>query len=159
MAHPYGERNDLDNLLGDLLVAQLLDLNKDGAEDAGVYDAVREEADAEIDSCLGQKYVVPFNRTTAPTVPDIIRVISNYLSAALLLAKRHQSAEQVTFYAGRATRLIEQIQQGKKTVIYADGEEAALVDSSSAAIGLHYTSGTPVFGGVDDDGNDRMSGW
>lgn len=159
MAHPYGTRDDLDLLLGDLLVVNLLDLNKDGDEDAGVYAAVREEADAEIDSCLGQRYVVPFDRTTAPTVPDIIKVVSNYLTAALLLAKRHQSAEQVKFYGDRASALVAQIQSGAKVVIYADGEEAARVAASSSAVGLKRLGGTPVFGGVDDDGVDRMGRW
>ena len=160
MAHPYSTRETLNTLLGDVLVVKLLDLNKDGNEDAGVYDAVREEADREIDSCLAKYFAVPFGRASDDTAPDQIKTLSDQVTAGFLLAKRHKSAEEVKFYLDRANETIKQLIAGTKELLYADtGETAERTDADDRPAGFKKASTDPKFGGVDSAGVQRMSKW
>lgn len=160
MAHPYDTQANLNLLLGADLVTKLLDLDRDGVADSDVYAAVREEADREIDSTLGQKYSVPFGRTSDGAIPDMVITLSTYITAALLLGKRHKEDPQIAFYAGRAQAIMDGILDGSKLLIYADtGEEAAKPATSALARGFLHKGSDPTFAGVDDNDIENASQW
>lgn len=149
MAHPYDERTSFDLFLGAAAVAKFLDLDGNGTEDAGLYDQVREDADRVIDARLAAKYSVPFG-----TVPSLVRTISNHVTAALLLSKRHPTSPDAEYYMGLANELMDGLLTGKYQL-----PGATLASAGAGEVGLAYAPSTdPVFG-LDDDDEDKTAEW
>jgi phage gp36-like protein len=82
---------DIQKRLDPLHLIELADDDQDGVPDTAVLEALIADADARIDSRLGNRYATPFSEP----VPGLLRALSADLAAAALFARRRESASPV----------------------------------------------------------------
>lgn len=155
MAHPYDTRAGLDAVAGGgQSTAIVFDLNGDGVEDAGTYEAFREQADAEIDARLAQKFSTPFG-TLSTTDASLIATISNNLTIGHAYGEQlHPGDPKSRYHIARAESLLERLLDGTF-----DLPSAAKVAAGTGRRALSYDADEPTCAGRDSSGKSRMSSW
>jgi len=91
----YFTRQSLTAILQPRLLAQTLDDDGDGAEDAGVYDLVAQAACDRVDAILGGAYPVPF----ADPVPAAVAESARILFGELIHERRGTESDKNPFAA------------------------------------------------------------
>jgi phage gp36-like protein len=135
---------------GEDLIETLADFDQSGTQDTNVISEAIERSDSKIDAWLGKRFVVPFD-----TVPEMISIISDHLTAYDLISQRHPDSEEAKFHLAEAMMYLEKLATGE---MYLD---SPTITSGTGSTSLMVPSDLPdpVFVGVDDDDVDRMSGW
>lgn len=83
MSHPYHTRESIEALVPPTFLLDALDDDRDGEEDAGIYDAVAASASESVDAYLGGRYAVPF-----ATPPALAATASRVLCLEALYQRR-----------------------------------------------------------------------
>lgn len=115
MATPYHELTDLQR--SGVTEAQLVQLtNEDDTAttvDVDVYEAVRAEADAEVDGYIGARYALPLE-----TNPAIIRRLSVDVTVYRLFARKFQEGVPAQVASGytRACKVLQDLAAGNVTL-------------------------------------------
>lgn len=130
----YCTQSDLEKRFG-REIAQLLDRDRDGNADAGVFDAAAEDADALINGYVQTRYTLPLS-----TVPDLIVAIACDLTRYNLWGAK--APEEVRKRYEDAIGKLKDIARGLVTLAVGDG---TVPDSGD---GFAYVERTRVF---DDD--------
>jgi phage gp36-like protein len=85
----YCSREEVERLVGPENFRQMLDDDLDGAADAGLFEAVAEDASLQADGYLAAQYAVPFSGT----VPPFVRQCAKVFACELLYARRGLARE------------------------------------------------------------------
>jgi phage gp36-like protein len=125
--HPYHTRASIASAdIPPSFLLDALDDDRDGEEDAGLYDQLAENASAEVDGYLGGRYTVPFTGT----VPPLVIVASRIFCLEGLYARRGytRKSDPPNPWAGRADDIRARLSR------IAAGEEPLVVDTSGPSI-------------------------
>ena len=156
MAHPYTTRARLDALMGPERLAYLLDIDRDGTEDAGVFADTIERAANLTDAALGAcNYPTPFNAITDTTpTPGIVSDYCDYLAAEMFSAYGGSpAADDAKWYAARADALRRDIASGRMVI-----PGVAITDGTRGSPSAAFGGAAPTFGGIDSYGTPRTRG-
>lgn len=83
----YTTRARFTSLLGANLATSLLDFDKDGTEDTGLYDGLRDRAENRVDRELRQKYAVPFADVETEALDETVSDLTDDLIKLYVLEK------------------------------------------------------------------------
>jgi phage gp36-like protein len=89
----YVSKADLDGLIPPQFLAEALDDDGDGSEDADLWDKIAAQASDAVDALLGQRFEVPFSAPLPPLVSQAARVFA----AAALYRRRGHTADRNPF--------------------------------------------------------------
>lgn len=154
MAHPYTTRARLDRLIRPERLVYLLDVDRDGTEDTGVFDDAIERGANMVDAVLCTMYVVPFAGIADSTpTPGVVSDLCDYYTAELLFSMGGTAAaDDAKWFAQRAKDLVASIISGRAAVpgatpVSTENGPVAAVFSGAAATFAGSTStsssGTP----------------
>jgi phage gp36-like protein len=114
----YITREEIQNEIPALHLTEALDDDRDGVEDAGLFDALVAQASLQVDSYLASVFTVPF---TGTTIPSTVRQAAYLFLGELIYARRpHVSAKNpFTDRADAMRKRLELIGTGKIAMDYA----------------------------------------
>ena len=109
---PYATQSDLEHLLTPQRLAQLSDLDADGAADTDVVADACARASREIDGYISPRYTVPI----AGTTPELLRAIAARWAVYLLMLDRDSVTDSADTQHKADVRFMERVGEGKASL-------------------------------------------
>lgn len=102
----YTTRAKIETQLPPQFILEACDDDKDGVEDAGLFDAILAEADGELNGILGQRFTVPFTGDLPPILP---RAATLFVLETLYRRRGYGTEANPNPFTGEARRMREKL--------------------------------------------------
>lgn len=121
----YCEHDTVEKLVGPEPFALMLDDDKDGIEDDGLFDVLAQAASDQVDGYLGGRYEVPFS-----AVPAFVRQCAQAFCAESLYQRRGvaRDANPWSRQADALRERLQRISEGKEKLSVSEDEAGSAVE-------------------------------
>jgi phage gp36-like protein len=125
----YCDRTRVEKIVGPENFALLLADDKDGVEDAGLFDVIGQDASDQVDGYLGGKYEVPFSGT----VPAFVKRCVTVFACETLYKRRgiSRDANPWTTDADALRKRLERISEGTEKLDLASDASGSAVEAQT----------------------------
>lgn len=138
----YCTHDEVEKLVGPENFRQMLDDDRDGEEDSGLFDTLAEAASSGVDAYVGAQYPLPF-----ATVPSFARLAARVLCCESLYKRRGVSKDANPF-AGEADAIrkrLERIMDGEADLDFVQDAAGAGVEADTEPSKLAQQDGRMMF--------------